>query len=135
VELKKKSIEITRRLEMPLVAYLGDTAKADYMSLPCVRDAKALLIECTFFDPDHVRRARAGRHLHVIDLPAVLEGSNNEKIVLTHVTRRTNMAEAKRILKKALPKAIYERVTFLMSRRYIEEDDLADPSPPKGAAE
>jgi ribonuclease Z len=135
VELKKKGVEIARRLEMPLVAYLGDTAKADYMALPCVRDAKALLIECTFFDADHVKRARAGRHLHVIDLPGVLEGSNNEKIILTHVTRRTNMAEAKRILKKALPKAIYERVTFLMSRRHIEEDDLAEPTPAKDAVD
>jgi len=122
VELKKQGVEITRRLELPLLAYLGDTAKANYTDLPCVRDAKVLLIECTFFDDDHVRRARAGRHLHVADLPEVLENANNERIVLTHVTRRTNLAEARKRLKATLPKAIYERTTFLMSWKHVADD-------------
>ena len=122
VELKGRGVEITRRLEMPLVAFLGDTAKANYMALPHVRDAKVLIIECTFFDPDHVRRARAGRHLHVSDLPEVLEGAANERIVLAHVSRRTNLAQARKILKKTLSKDVHDRVTFLMSRSYIEED-------------
>jgi len=122
VELKKQGVEITRRVEIPLVAYLGDTAKANYADLPHVRQAKVLLIECTFFDPDHVRRARAGRHLHVADLAAVLEGMDNERIILTHVTRRTNLAAARALLKKSLPPDTHERVCFLMSRRYIEED-------------
>ncbi len=122
VELKKKGVEITNRIEVPLVAYLGDTAKANYSSLPHVRDAKVLLIECTFFDPDHVQRARAGKHLHVIDLPEVLEGMRNEHIVIVHVTRRTNMAEARKILKASLKAEIHDRITFLMSRKYIEED-------------
>ena len=122
VELKGRGVEITRRVEIPLVAYLGDTAKANYMALPHVREAKVLIIECTFFDPDHVRRARAGRHLHVTDLPEVLEGTANERIVLAHVTRRTNLAQARKILKKTLSKDVHDRVTFLMSKRYIEED-------------
>jgi len=122
VELKNRGVEITRRVEMPLVAYLGDTAKADYHELTHVRDARALLIECTFFDPDHVRRARAGRHLHVIDLPEMLTGMNNERIIITHVTRRTNLADARKILRKALPADVYRRVTFLMSWKHVPED-------------
>ena len=122
VELKKQGVEITRRTEIPLVAYLGDTAKANYSSLPHVRDARILLIECTFFDDEHLSRARAGRHLHVKDLPAVLEGTQNERIVLTHVTRRTHLGEARKILKKALPAPLYEKTTFLMSRRHVEQD-------------
>jgi len=122
VELKKQGVEITRRTEVPLVAYLGDTAKANYSSIPDVREAKVLLIECTFFDADHVSRARAGRHLHVADLPIVLEGANNQHIVVTHVTRRTHLGEARKILRKTLPKDLYERVTFLMSRRHVIED-------------
>jgi ribonuclease Z len=87
-----------------------------------VANAKALLIECTFFDPDHVSRARAGKHVHVTDLPAMLEGMNNEHIVLVHVTRRTNMAAARKILHDSLPKETLARVSFLMSRKYIEEE-------------
>jgi ribonuclease Z len=122
VALKEGGTEITRRVEVPLVAYLGDTARRNYADLPEVRDARALLIECTFFDPDHISRARAGKHLHVLDLPEVLEGMNNEKIIIVHVTRRTNMGQAKKILRRELRKDILDRITFLMSRRHVEED-------------
>ena len=122
VERKNRGVEITRRVEVPLAAYLCDTGPADYARLPHVANASALLIECTFFDDDHIDRARAGRHLHVSQLPGVLEGMNNERIVIIHVTRRTNMASAKRALQRTLPKDILSRITFLMSRKYIEED-------------
>ncbi len=122
VELKKKGVEITDRIEYPLVAYLGDTGRANYSHLPHVAKAQALLLECTFFDSDHISRARAGRHIHVSDLPEVLEGMENERIILIHLTRRTNMGAAKKILRKTLPKHTLERVTFLMSRAHIEEE-------------
>ncbi|MCP4374981.1 MAG: MBL fold metallo-hydrolase [bacterium] len=122
VELKEKGVEITTRIEMPHVAYLGDTGKSDYASLPHVAGARVLLIECTFFDDDHASRARDGRHIHVRDLPELLEGMQNEHIVIVHVTRRTNMSAARKILKKSLPKDVAKRVTFLMSRKYIEDD-------------
>ncbi len=122
VELKQRGVEITYRLEVPLVAYLGDTDKANYAALPCIAEAKALLIECTFFDADHLHRARAGKHLHIADLPEVLDGMNNERIILIHVTRRTNLSAARKILRNTLPKDVLERVTFLMSRKYIERD-------------
>jgi len=122
VELKNKGVEITNRVEVPLVAYLGDTGKVNYSDLPHVANAKALLLECTFFDPEHASRARAGKHIHVYDLPDVLKGMNNEKIILIHVTRRTNMGAAHKFLKQALPKETLERITFLMSRKYLEEE-------------
>ncbi len=122
VELKNKGVEITNRTEFPLVAYLGDTAVAEYSTLPYVANARALLIECTFLDNEHRSRAAAGKHLHASELPDVLDGMNNEKIIIVHITRRTNMFVARKILKQTLPKDILHRLTFLMSRKYIEED-------------
>ena len=122
VELKKKGVEITNVTEYPLVAFLGDTGRRNYSHLPHVAEARVLLLECTFFDSEHVSRARAGKHLHVNDLPEVLEGMKNERIVLIHVTRRTNMAAARKILRKELSRDVLGRVCFLMSRRYVEED-------------
>ena len=122
VAQKNKGVEITHRTEVPLVAYLGDTAKANYSDLPCVRDARALLIECTFFDDEHDSRAMAGRHIHVDSLAEVLEGMNNEKIIITHVTRRTNLSQARKQLKQKLPESIRRRTTFLMSRQHMEEE-------------
>lgn len=121
VQLKKEGVEVTDRVEFPLVAYLGDTAPANYCDLPYVAGAKALLLECTFFDPEHTPRARAGKHLHVSDLPQVLEGVNCEHIILIHVTRRTNMSAARKILRKTLAKDVLERITFLMGPKHMEE--------------
>ncbi len=122
VELKDKGVEITRRLEVPMAAYLGDTERANYSDLPFVRDARALLIECTFFDDEHSYRAKAGRHVHLDDLPEMLEGMNNERIIITHMTRRTNLAMARKLLRKKLSPEIREKITFLMSGRNIQED-------------
>lgn len=122
VALKGRGVEVTRRVEVPLVAYLGDTAKANYSSLPHVAQAKALLIECTFFEDDHADRAKLGKHLHVNDLPEVLEGMNNERIIIIHVTRRTNMALARKAMRKTLGDDLFEKVTFLMSRRHVEQE-------------
>ena len=122
VALKEKGVEITNRFEVPLVAYLGDTGRANYAHLPHVARAKGLLIECTFFEDDHTKRAKLGKHLHVEDLPEVLDGMTNERIIIIHVTRRTNLAKARKILRNTLPKDILPRVSFLMSGKYIEED-------------
>ena len=122
VKLKEEGVEVTRTFEFPLAAYLGDTGSVNYSHLPHVANAKALLLECTFFDPEHVGRARQGRHVHVADLPEMLEGMNNERIIIVHVTRRTNMALARRLLKKSLPKETLERITFLMSMKHIDSD-------------
>ncbi len=120
VELKNKGVEITDRVEVPLVAYLGDTGPADYADLPIIADAKALLIECTFFDAEHTSRAKQGRHLHVNDLPSMLEGMRNEHIIIIHVTRRTNMSDARKLVRKTLDAETLKRVTFLMDRRNVE---------------
>jgi len=122
VALKEKGVEITTRTEMPHIAYLGDTGKADYAKLPHVAQAKVLLVECTFFDDDHTSRAKDGRHIHVRDLYGMLDGMENEHIVIVHVTRRTNMSAARKLLRDSLPKEIAKKVTFMMSRKYIEDD-------------
>ena len=122
VELKSQGVQVTRRVEIPLVTYLGDTAAEDFSALPCVSQAQVLLIECTFFDDDHTARARAGKHLHVDDLPGVLSGMHNEKIIICHVTRRTHMGQARKRLRKAIDAETLKKVSFLMSRQYIEEE-------------
>jgi ribonuclease Z len=106
-----------------MVAYMGDTGVSNYSDLPHVRDAKALLIECTFFDEEHRSRAKQGRHIHVDDMAELLEGMNNEKIIITHVTRRTNLGFARKALRRVLPADVHDRVTFLMNREHMEEQE------------
>jgi ribonuclease Z len=67
VELKRSGQTVENRLEVPRVAYCGDTQLGRYLDYDHVRDAEVLIIECTFFDPEHVERARKGQHIHVRD--------------------------------------------------------------------
>lgn len=119
VELKRQGIEIQYTLEVPLVAYCGDTAEGAWMDNELVRTAKVLVLECTFFDADHVRRARAGHHLHVRDVARLLGRLTNAHIVLTHVTRRTGVREGRRMLSKLVPDEVMGRVSFLMEGRRV----------------
>lgn len=117
VELKKKGVEITRKVEVPLVTYCGDTMPGEYLHFDFVQNARILILECTFFDADHRDRARAGQHTHVGELKPMLGLLRNERILLTHLTRRTHMGDAKRILREALGGSVDERVSFLMEHR------------------
>jgi len=114
VALKRKGIEVTRRLELPLLAYCGDTAPGEFLGQDCVRNAKILLMECTFVEPDHLERARAGYHMHVQYLGELLPRLNNEKILLTHLSRRTTLAQARTLLRREIGGEAGERVTFFM---------------------
>lgn len=117
VEIKKAGTEITRRVEMPLVCYCGDTSVGPFLQLECVRKARVLLLECTFIDPDHRDRARAGAHMHLHDVVRVLPRLENERILLTHLTRRTTITDAKSALAAALRDAPDPRVSFFMEHR------------------
>lgn len=129
VELKKQGVAITRRVEIPLVAYCGDTAPDDFLDLEYVRTAKVLLLECTFVEPDHRERARDGYHIHVSDLRTIVPRLENERIVLTHLSRRTALSAARRLVVNELGDEQSERVSFFMEhrprRRRPRPDDLA----------
>lgn len=114
VSLKSKGIEIEDTLEVPLITFSGDTAVGKFLELDFVRDSRVVLLECTFFERGHLERAKAGRHMHVNDLPRVMEAIPEARIVLTHVTRRTDIRAARRELEKTLCGANLDRVTFLM---------------------
>ncbi len=114
VAIKKTGVEIEYSVEVPLIAYCGDTALGAWTDLEPVRKARVLIIECTFFEAEHVRRARAGHHMHVRDLAGLLPRLENDAIVVSHLTRRTPIREAKRALAGLVDEAILGRVRFLM---------------------
>lgn len=115
-ELKRKGQDVEYRLEIPRVTFCGDTAPGDFLNHPHVRDAEVVIIECTFFEGDHLDRANLGQHTHVNDLPEMLARLNSQHVVITHITRRTGMVEAKRRLKEVLRAEDLQRVTILMDR-------------------
>lgn len=117
VELKKQGIQIENPIEIPVVSYLGDTSYADYSKLDDVSKSRILIAECTFFEKEHIERADAGKHMHIDDFGPMLERMQNEHIIITHLTHRTSIYEARKMLQKRLPSEVYKKVIILMDRK------------------
>jgi ribonuclease Z len=116
-ELRAQGVQITRSLEIPLVAYTGDTEFGPYLFRDEFSKAKIVICECTFFEPDHQSRAKVGKHLHVDDLTKLTDAWQADAIVLVHLSRRTNLAAARELLASAVGEEQSERVHFLMDHR------------------
>lgn len=116
-ELKQKGEEITRTLEIPLVAYTGDTEFGPFLYRDEIAEAKIVISECTFFEGDHHSRAKIGKHLHVGDIAQLLSVWKAEAIVLIHASRRTNLGLSREMLNKLVGEEQSSRVHFLMDHR------------------
>lgn len=117
VELKNQGQDITQTLEIPLICYTGDTMWGEHFQRPDVLGAKILITECTFLEPGHRSRANIGKHLHLDHIVKLLEVSQAESIVLTHLSRRTHIKEVRRTLDRAIPPDQQHRVHVLMDSR------------------
>ena len=116
-ELKASGVEITRTLDIPLVAYTGDTEYGPYLFRDEFASAKVVISECTFFEAEHLSRATIGKHLHDQDIAKLLEVWQAETVILVHLTRRTNMATAREQLVNLIGEEQAMRVHFLMDHR------------------
>ena len=115
-ELRTQGVEITRQLEIPLVAYTGDTAPGEFLVRDEFAEAKIVIAECTFFEPGHGDRARTGMHLHIDDIVRLLPVWKAEAIVLVHASRRTTIGYARERI-ASLAGAHADRIHLLMDHR------------------
>ncbi len=120
-ELKDRGVEITRTLEIPIIAYLGDTAPGPYLIRDDVRKAQIVISECTFFEPDHRERAKIGMHMHVADVAEWVRVLECQSLVLIHVSRRTNLQYARKRLIESVGAERAESIHFLMDHRNNRE--------------
>ncbi|HVT89898.1 MAG TPA: MBL fold metallo-hydrolase [Tepidisphaeraceae bacterium] len=114
VQMKKDGVEIQYRMEVPMVAFLGDTTAGPVFDHPDVQNAQILVTECTFFDSIHRTKAKAGKHLHLDQFVELLPKLKNEYIVISHVSRRTGIRRAKSQLRKRIGDEQMKRIHFLM---------------------
>jgi ribonuclease Z len=131
--MRKRGVEIQYRIEVPLVAFMGDTSAGSVFSHPDVVNAEILITECTFFDPAHKTKAKAGKHLHVDALAEILPGLKNQHVVISHITRRTGIRRAKHLLRRKVGDELMKKVHFLMdfegAREAGEVEDVGPPPP------
>lgn len=135
-QLKKDGVEIQYKLEVPLVSFLGDTTAGPVFDEPDVQNSEILITECTFFDPTHRTKAKAGKHLHMEHFIELLPKLKNPYIVLSHVSRRTGVRRAKSLLRRRIGDEQMKRIHFLMDfegARDEGEIEQAGPNPSDGA--
>ena len=107
--LRQAGAEVTRREEIPLLAYPGDCAPEIFEAAPDLFRARVLLIECSFLGEDDRERARKYDHIHLDDIAERAALFENEAIVLTHFSMRYRPEQIFHAL-RTLPAQIADRV-------------------------
>lgn len=120
-ELRDRGEEITRMLEIPLIAYTGDTAPGAALVREDVRRAHIVISECTFVEPEHRERARVGMHLHADNIAEWMKFLEGQYVVLVHLSRRTNLAMARKSLTQAMGHEHARKIHLLMDHRTNRE--------------
>jgi len=142
-DLKKEGVEITRDVQVPIIAYTGDTEHGPYLYREEFAAARIVVTECTFFEDQHRKRSRIGKHLHLDDLASLLEAWQAEAVVLVHLSRRTSIAEARTRLEQTIGPDQAARVHVLMDHQanrhrhheQVRRIDQAVPSSSSGEAD
>lgn len=116
-EMKMRGEEIVNHLEVPLIAYTGDTLPGAHLLRDDIRNAQVIISECTFFEPDHKERAKIGMHLHVDDLVEWLRVTQCKHMVVVHLSRRTHIGQARKQLAQQAGHELADKVHFLMDHR------------------
>lgn len=103
------------RTEVAL-AFCGDTTVEVLEQEPLVRQARRLVLECTFLDDQvSVERARQTGHVHLDELVARADLLTNEAILLTHFSHRYSAEQIVWLLDRRLPADLRRRVTPLLA--------------------
>ena len=116
-ELKQQGVEITRTMEIPLVAYTGDTEFGPFLFRDEFATAKIVISECTFCEPGQMERASVGKHLHLEHISKLLDVWQAEHVVLIHLSRRTHLGTSREHLMRAVDPEKAERLHILMDHR------------------
>jgi ribonuclease Z len=107
--LRASGAAVTRREEIPLLAYPGDCGEEIFEACPELFRARVLLLECSFLLPEDRDRAREYAHIHLDDILARADRFENEAVVLTHFSQRYSPDEIRRAL-RAIPEPLAARV-------------------------
>src|SRR6266536_834170 len=121
--------EVTRREEIPLLAYPGDCGPEIFDAAPELFRARVLLIECSFLAPDDLNRAREYAHIHLDDIAERASLFDNEAIVLTHFSLRYRPEEIREAL-GTLPAEVADRVIPFLPRPAAAEWPVPPPANP-----
>jgi len=111
--MRREGIEFEDIVEVPLVAFTGDTRAEVFDNELLALKAKVLISECTFLPGVSIAEARKKGHVH-IDQLAERAGRFSEvgSLVLAHFSKRYRNAEVEEAIAN-LPHGLREKTTHL----------------------
>ncbi len=98
VELKKTT-EIDENYKYPILLFCGDMNYTSLETLP-FESFPYVIIECTFFDEEHIIEARQKKHLHISDLILYFNKHPTTKFILIHFSCRYTKNQIKQYASK-----------------------------------
>jgi ribonuclease Z len=112
--------QLSEPVETLELAVTGDTLPEIIVREPWVREARVLVMECTFLDSRvSAEKARSTGHTHLEDFLKHAHLLANEHIGLMHFSARYGRNEIERLLDRHLPKELRPRVQALFPARPV----------------
>jgi ribonuclease Z len=107
IQQAKKEFQITEEKLYPILFFCGDMDHSSLKNLPFDK-YPIFIIECTFFEDDHLKEARQRQHLHIQDLIPYFIKHQNTKFILIHFSCRYTNTQ----IKEFESKYNYDNVIF-----------------------
>jgi ribonuclease Z len=115
-QMKKRGEPIFEERDQPVFAFSGDSTIEFLKENELARQAHVLFIECTYIDDKRpVARAREWGHIH---LDEILENQalfHNDRIVLTHFSKRYTRRFIKQVLEKKIQDEDFLKRIFILA--------------------
>ena len=110
-DLRKDGVEIIEEQRVPLVGFTGDTSPPGLDRNPIFYQAKILITELTFIDPEHRKELiHKHGHMHLDDFVDRADRFENDLVIAGHCSTRYSRKHAEKIVKQRLPDMLNGRL-------------------------
>nr|WP_233579033.1 MBL fold metallo-hydrolase [Tautonia sociabilis] len=110
-DLRLSGVEVTKEIRLGRLAYLGDTNPAGLDGNPEAYNAEILILEMTFVArnerPDQIHKFG---HMHLDDFVSRADRFKNDWIIASHFSTRLHPETIQKIVSRALPEGLRDRV-------------------------
>lgn len=117
--MKDRGEQIFEDKDLPVFVFSGDTTIEFLQDNIAAQESTVLFVECTYIDDKRpVARAREWGHIHLDEIIENRKLFRNEKIVLTHFSKRYNKRYIMQVLNKKIQDPEFLSRIFVLAHDY-----------------
>ena len=110
-DIRLAGTEVSAEARFPRLAYLGDSTPKGLDDNPAMYQADILITELTFIAPDHrPEKIHKLGHIHLDHLVERRDCFENKLVIAGHLSTRYHPKQVERIVRKALPEMLDDRL-------------------------